>query len=264
MWRAEFPTGPFGVQIRRAVMKVAILRKRFFDTAVADILRAMDGHALVGATTLSVCVIDHLAYLRAPGETNRSEYKAVVRDFLKKKTNPNYKPEWIYALRCALVHTYANSGAMTGANLSGYTLKHLDPAFHLSGSDSILRLNVESFVTDVVWAAWLFFASLKDSSKVQKKGDKLLVVQLSDSEASKPFKKMHQALRELDKDSPNYDDLYADIAAILDSYPGGAPRGTADRLVVDTATDHSLTGTSGSIPESPASRAADGERPEKK
>jgi hypothetical protein len=46
------------------MMEIQILKKRFFDTAVADVLRAMDGRALVGATALGLCVIDYLAYMR--------------------------------------------------------------------------------------------------------------------------------------------------------------------------------------------------------
>lgn len=207
-------------------MEVSILRKRFFDTAVADILRAIDGRSLVGAVTLALCVIDYLAYLRPVCRKTGDNYKAFLEDFLV-RFEPRYNKEWIYALRCALVHTYAQADAMERSEprLDGYLLRHLDPTFHLSGSDNILRLNVESFVTDIVWLAWRFFNSLPDNpQEVEENGDELLVVGISDSQADKPYKNMHRALRELDKDSPRYEDLCANIRqAIMEPTSGGLP-----------------------------------------
>lgn len=218
-------------------MEISVLAKRFFDTAVADTLRALDGRALVGATTLSLLVLDYLSELR--GGSGRAGYRSVANDFLASRINFKYVPDRLYALRCALVHTYAESNYMQTANLSGYELKHLDPAFHLSGIDGVLRLNVESFVTDIAWATRLFFASLPttpaDLQRVKANGDKLLIVRLSDSEADKSYKDMHCALKELDKKLPDYNDLSADIAAILSSEP-------KTPVWVDVSTPTSITG----------------------
>jgi hypothetical protein len=45
-----------------------VLRKRFIGTAVADVLRAVDGGAVAGSMTLALCVIDYLAFLRPESE----------------------------------------------------------------------------------------------------------------------------------------------------------------------------------------------------
>jgi hypothetical protein len=123
-------------------MQLPILKKRFFATAIADVLRAIDGCSLVGAMTLSVCNIDYLAYLRPVSTKNEENYKKFVKDFLTIK-QPKYKPSWLYAFRCALVHTYGHANAFKNAKLQGYLMHHLNPAFHLSGNDNILSLNVE-------------------------------------------------------------------------------------------------------------------------
>lgn len=125
-------------------MQLPILKKRFFATSVADVLRAIDGCSLIGAMTLSVCNIDYLAYLRPVAKTNDENYKRFVDDFLT-SNHPKYNPKWIYAFRCALVHTYGNAKAFKDAKLGGYLMHHLNPSFHLSGNDNILRLNVEYF-----------------------------------------------------------------------------------------------------------------------
>lgn len=193
-------------------MDINILRKRFFDTAVADVLRAMDGSSLVGAVTLALCVIDYLAYLSNKG------YNDSVRTYLTSRV-PGYKPSWMYGLRCGLVHVYGQGKAMKDAKLNGFLLNHLNPAFHLSGNDKVLRLNVENFVTDVVWAAKEFFDSLAVTDKPDR-GDKLLIVGISNSEADKLYENMHEALRELDKKNPEYDALYSDIKSILERRNG--------------------------------------------
>jgi hypothetical protein len=200
-------------------MQISVLRKRFFATAVADVLRAIDGCSLVGAMALSVCIIDYLAYMRKVSDKNEENYKAFVQDFLT-NVEPKYKPDWIYAFRCALVHTYGHANAFRKANLGGYLMHHMMPTFHLSGSDNFLRLNVESFVTDIVWLSWRFFESVSDNPKiVEESGDKILIVHFSDSKADIPYSVMHQALRELDRKRPNYNNLYMDIAAVVAKCP---------------------------------------------
>jgi hypothetical protein len=135
-----------------------------------------------------------------------------------------YNPWWVYALRCALVHTYAKSDAMDKAmpKLKGYLLNDSCPTFHLSGNDDVLRLNVESFITDVVRTAWVFFNDPPpvtppvDPRIVEERGDDFLVILgLSDADANKPYQKSHRMLRELDNSQPNFDKLYTDIKAIL-------------------------------------------------
>jgi hypothetical protein len=221
-------------------MEITILRKRFFDTAVADVLRALNGQALVGAMTLSLCVLDYLVYLRdAPTEKLGQHYKCLVEDFLEKRVDARYIPERMWGLRCALVHTYAQSIAMKNTGLQGYALTHLNRGFHLTESGNVLCLNIDSFVTDVVWTTQLFFDDPSSCKNAEKNSDDLLVVKILDREADKPYGKMHWALRELDKDSPRRDVLYTDVSAILQPDP---------QLRVNVSTLADSTGTSGRWP----------------
>jgi len=112
-------------------MKSAVLRKRFTHTAVADILRAAAGGASPASATLALCTLDYLAYLRNRAGGNSENYQRIVEDFLV-PINSLYRPGEIYAWRCAMVHTYAESDAMLAANLDGYLMRHHAPDFHLS------------------------------------------------------------------------------------------------------------------------------------
>src|SRR5665647_425943 len=91
----------------------------FFNTSVADILRALDGKSLLGSLILSFCCIDHLAQASKPGEkTNRNDYKMCVRDYLG-AFNEKYKTldDHIYAIRNSLIHSYGESDSSKKLNL---------------------------------------------------------------------------------------------------------------------------------------------------
>jgi hypothetical protein len=73
----------------------AVLRKRFADTAVADVLRAVDGGAEMGANALALCLPDYLSYLRDPSPLhNKRKYKKVVQDYLAPSTPDIYPPRY--------------------------------------------------------------------------------------------------------------------------------------------------------------------------
>ena len=213
-------------------------RKSFFDTAVADILRAMDGRSLVGSFILTVCLIEYMAYISVDNDNvGRPEYESFVHDNLC--TLNNYHPEWIRSLRNALAHTYGKSYKMkegeekrqkgelgpyeTEKGKKGYRLTHLMPTLHLHETSEIIVLNLESFVTDVIWATWNIFNSLQSRSTekriIYKRLEELLVITVSGSAPisyeHRLYKGMHRALRGFDTDKPSQIELYKHIEEIL-------------------------------------------------
>jgi hypothetical protein len=181
------------------------LQKRFFDTAVADTLRAVDGGSLMGANTLALCVIDYLSYLRPRNLTGgvKENYRSIVDDYLK-KADARYDSAKIYALRCALVHTYAEVKEMNRAKVTGYLFTRKNPGFHFSGSDGVLRLNADLLVADVIWAAHLAFDANRTDAAFERRGDSLLIVNVSAAQmASRAYASFHQALAEFDVASPD-------------------------------------------------------------
>jgi hypothetical protein len=78
------------------------VKRSFFDLALGDILRALDGQSLVGAIILSLCAVDYLAFpffpegdSRPRPEQNKTDYRNVVEKYIVNKdlsTNRKYPP----------------------------------------------------------------------------------------------------------------------------------------------------------------------------
>ena len=181
-------------------MKLDEVRTRFFDSAVADVLRAFDGGAIMGANILALCVFDYLTILC--GRSGRSGYRHTVEDYLR-QAEPRYKPEWVYAIRCALVHVHGHGDAMKEAKLDAFTFAHHEPGLHLqkTWSPTALWINADDFATEVVWATKLFFDDGRITNDIEKNARKLLVVSNANPNP-RPYVKMHRNLSVLDEPTP--------------------------------------------------------------
>ena len=85
-----------------------ICKYDFFNTAIADILRAIDGGSLMGSLILCFCCIDYMGLALNPAKKNtRNEFKQFVRDYFA-AVNVKYQnlDTQIYAIRNSLVHSY--------------------------------------------------------------------------------------------------------------------------------------------------------------
>jgi hypothetical protein len=203
-------------------MNVPLLKKRFFDTAVADSLRAVDGRALMGSCILALCVLDYLSALRdkKPTEGNRVNYTAFVDDELA-KVNSAYRGGDIYWLRCALVHTYATADASKHTTIRKYAVVHRVPGAHLNpkGPPDVLQINVDTFVADVIIAADAWLDSVVGDPGVEKRADDLLIVQAVSNltMVARPYASFHRALVALDTVPLNLATLRSAITAVYPS-----------------------------------------------
>jgi len=140
----------------------AILKFDFFDTAVADIFRAIDGGALMGSFILSFCCIDYMgAAFDARNKSTRKDFKRFVREYMG-AINSKYQSldEEIYAIRNSLVHTYGHSDAIEKLDLSP-SFSHLHPELHLTIQtteyETRINLNLPEFVGELVSAIEKYF-----------------------------------------------------------------------------------------------------------
>lgn len=141
----------------------SILKLCFFDTAIADIYRAIRGGSLIGAFTQSMCAIDAMAYLcdALPGEGTRANFERWVQDWIV-PLNGNCRPDVLYALRCGLVHTYGYADAMNRCGVRGFSYTHNHPERHWAQPrPDVYILNLDSHVAEVTVAAYTFFDKLK-------------------------------------------------------------------------------------------------------
>ena len=202
-------------------MNIPLLKKRFFDTAVADSLRAVDGGALTGSCILALCILDYLSALRdkEPTKGNRVNYTAFVDDELS-KLNSAYKGGDIYWLRCALVHTYATADATKHTMMRKYALVHRVPGAHLNpkAPADVLQINVDTFFADVVIAADAWLDSVVGDPGVEKRADDLLIVHAANGPAmlARPYASFHRSLAALDTVPLNLATLRSAITA---AYP---------------------------------------------
>src|SRR5581483_2787180 len=168
--------------VQHASDKLAILKKRFFDTAVGDMLRALDGGALIGAVTLGMCVLDHLGFLQTCRGT-ADDFKGIVNSYLKPH-NAVYDADWLWEVRNGLAHVHGLSKKMCDPvkGLDGVIFTHAHPERHLTPYEGRLWLNVESFVSDVIGAAWEAFEDFKRSPERPLEAQpRLLIVLQSDT-----------------------------------------------------------------------------------
>lgn len=156
----------------------------FFDTAVADILRALDGGSLMGAVILSMCCIDYMGLAMNPSETNtRSDFKKFVKNHMS-EANFIYSndaiADAIYAVRNSLIHTYGMSDATEKMNLDFVinqdkidTHLKLDPL----ENRSIIHIYLPHFISEVIAGIEHFFReSFSNQNSIHDWYNKILVV----------------------------------------------------------------------------------------
>lgn len=224
-------------------------KRAFFDSSIADILRAIDGGSLIGAYTLTFCSIAALSEIYLSGDFKYVEVDdsktwfgnllahcpSLIRDCFSReiqqkhtvgKTYKNWIRKWfkkagvakppefaLYAIRCSLVHTYGESSDFKREGIKGYELDSGNPDVHFTKKDRensskpITVLNLETFVSQFIVAAFYFFDELKELDGNEKdvllKRLSPLIYVLEDGshnhiEAPKEYKKMHSALSSLD------------------------------------------------------------------
>lgn len=253
-------------------MKVDDYKRKFFDSSVADILRAIHGGSLIGGFTLTFCSIGALSEIYRNGDFAESRRKAshpgCLLSLLKKSNVPlemegnaavnlsNFYRKWVqkwfkkagrkkphewflYAVRCALTHTYGPSDELQRNKISGYSLQHRKPELHLTSAakkqaDTEFKpgyvLNLETFVAEFIVAACCFFDDMdnlngEDRETLLKRLDKLIDIYDPNDNGNpnnrlnppKTYAQMHIALASLDSGTPNVKTIEAAIDNLYQS-----------------------------------------------
>lgn len=138
--------------------EIKMAKMKIFSYVVDNILRTIRGRAYLGAFIQSFCFIDYLATIARFAKNDRIQdnYIKFVKQYLDK-----YDPEKLYAIRCALIHTFGTAKAMISANLNGYMFTHKNPENHLKLNRDVYFLNLSNFVFDIIKACYIFFSELE-------------------------------------------------------------------------------------------------------
>jgi hypothetical protein len=154
----------------------------FFDTAVADVLRAIDGRSLMGACILTFCCIDYMGMAIDPSKDRNTsaEFKRFLREYMG-EVQPKYKnlTDQMWAARNSLIHVYGTSKASKDLKI-GTLFTHNQPDVHLrviSDPNPQLWFNLPDFVAELVASVELFFRkNAGNDALLQKWYEKLLTV----------------------------------------------------------------------------------------
>lgn len=193
-------------------------KRKFFNTAVADILRAIDGGSQIGAFTLTFCLIDNLTWLEF-GHTNNIKDHFVR--WVQKRLTPHYIfyehcGEELYSVRCALVHTYGPSKEILSNKYQGYQLAFENVGLHLQKvNNGVIRLCLYSLLTDVIYAAHLFFDELmsEPDHEIIERLKKQIIIQ--NTEPPDLYAKMHRMLFVFDNNDISLNDIRASYTAMI-------------------------------------------------
>lgn len=159
-----------------------ILKHDFFDTAVADILRAIDGRALMGSFILSLCCIDYMGMAMNPVKdvNSREDFKKFIIEYMG-AVNPEYNhiSEELWAIRNSLIHVYGISKATTKMDI-GFNFSHEHPEYHLQvirNPKSELWLNLPEFLGELIAVIELFFRKNRTNDELLRTWySKLLII----------------------------------------------------------------------------------------
>jgi hypothetical protein len=191
---------------------------RIFNYSVGDLLRSIEGSALVGAYIQTFCLIDYCAQIELISKKSQGKsYKGFISKYFPEEYKEEYMPERIFAIRCALIHTYGTSEAMQKAKMRGYILQHKNPENHLRFKESILNLNLSDFVFDTIKSIYLYFEAIKRKEddeifdEAERAKDILTVFKNSESITLKNYGQINPVLIPLDFDPVNWEELRNNI-----------------------------------------------------
>lgn len=219
-------------------LPVDMVRRSFFNTSVADIYRAVDGQSMLGAFTQLLCSLDAMSQLcesdkdtqatstvesctschrpKASIETCREcgqalpdtalgrTFRRWIRDWLRKHSD--YKPDeqFLYELRCGLVHAHGGGPAFSLTH--GHPEQHWNGLVRLAHQQKGYILNLDSILAEYTLAVSSCFDDLEphwseDPRRTVRQLDRLisLVTYGEYIEPPKKFAQMHRHLAFLDQ-----------------------------------------------------------------
>jgi hypothetical protein len=196
-------------------LDISYLKRNFFNTAVADIYRALDGKSIIGAFILTFCLIDYLTWIEF------GDQKYGFNQWIKKRLVPldfcyTGSDEELYSVRNGLVHSYGPSRKMTENVYTGYRLVNGHPGDHLQKINTEhLRIDLYSLLCDTTFAAHLVFEDLKKECKDDQLDRLKRQIKTFGQNPPEKYGEMHRALACMDQDVIELNDLKAAYTELI-------------------------------------------------
>lgn len=214
-------------------------KSQFFENNIGDILRAMDGNSILGAFILTLCSIGALSSLYSVTDiafrtySDKRKFEVWIDTWMRRFDSPQtllYPAGYLYAVRCALVHTYGGAAALDRIEIPAYTLTFDCPTLHMlhqisNGKVVCHIVNLECLLADFITGAWDFWSTLEVQQSLQSDFSsecKMLIAEIDRpvnptikvSKAGRRFGDIHFALSTFDSNNPEYKVLKAGIHSI--------------------------------------------------
>jgi hypothetical protein len=133
-----------------------LFKHRFYSTVIGDILKSFENGAFTGSMVQALCCLDYLGLALSLDLNNHTskDFKKYLMEYMGMINSKyaEYSNE-IYAIRCALIHTYGIAKATNekvypyfiynSSELSGY--KHLDMS-----NEKQLTICISIFIADLI------------------------------------------------------------------------------------------------------------------
>ncbi|MCB0735566.1 MAG: hypothetical protein H6608_10805 [Flavobacteriales bacterium] len=190
------------------------IKRNFFDTAVADAYRAIDGGSMMGAFILTHCLIDYGAAIyfgdikQDKGEPGRIE-RWIVK-FLA-PINPLYGQleiaKMIKNLRNGLLHSYGSFDSSVTEHMPLRFVSSPRVDAHLMHSPSYQGrvISLYYLLPHVTIGLWHTFESIRKRDSNKYLSDVIQVLGRTEEIKTKTYASMHAALTSLDGDTIRFE-----------------------------------------------------------
>lgn len=185
----------------------------FFNTAVGDVIRAIDGKSLTGSFILLFCLIDYIGWLKygeIGGRNSRDTFlNWIKKDYQKLSKEISQRetlPLELYEVRNGLIHSYSGSAKTMKENIGGFLL--IDEGLHLERINSeALHINICYFLPEVIYGLWLNFQNelISNNNGFWQRTEKQL--KIFGAHPVETFYQIHSVLRLLDHKEASLDNF---------------------------------------------------------
>ena len=190
-------------------------KRNFFNTAIADVFRAIDAKAEIGAFILTFCLIDYLTWLEYGHENKMKEYFC---KWIQEKLKPyhhsySFLGDELYSIRCGLIHTYGPSKEIKKQIFLGYDLHAGISPYHLDKINSeVLHVSLYHLLCDSVFAAHNFFEALKQFGDLDKIDRAKQQISINGYKPPEKYLAMHRVLSVFDEEKVSIQHLKSKYA----------------------------------------------------
>lgn len=198
------------------------IKRNFFDTAVADVYRAIDGGSFMGAFVLTSCLIDYGSAIMTRNSEGRM--KKWISRYLEPQNQLyglEYVQETIVHIRHGLIHSYGSFDKMVTEHMPLRFVRNPRIGNHLLHEPGLggRIFSLYYWLPHVTIGLWNTFRDLENKQPNKYAKDMIQVIGRSEDIAVKSYSSMHKSLALFDdhQDKYRFESIQVVLQDMLDS-----------------------------------------------